>query len=245
MTTTTTDDRRETMIPVLPCVSLPDTLAFYRALGFEVTQEQSRPYAYASTRRGGMEVHFIGIKGHDPKSSYSVCLAMVPEVEQLHATFAAALRAAYGKLPVAGIPRITRMKPGQSRFTIVDVAGNSLIFIKRGAPEEDETAEDALARRDGESRLAHALRLAARLRDFKNDDRAAAKVLDTALARKEPGLPLERARALAARIELAVVLGDPVDSLSAELAALPLSPDERAQLEREPVTSTEREPVSE
>ncbi len=80
------------MIPVLPCVSLPDTLAFYRLLGFEVTYEQTRPYVYGAVRRGGMNVHFMGIKGLDPKPAFSV-----------------------------------------------DVAGNSLIFIKQGAPEEDET----------------------------------------------------------------------------------------------------------
>ena len=235
---------REAMIPVLPCVSLPDTLAFYRVLGFEVMYEQTRPYVYGATRRGGMNVHFMGIKGLDPKAAFSTCLVMVPEVEALHATFAGALRGAYGKVPVAGIPRITRMKPGQSRFTIVDVAGNSLIFIKQGAPEEDETAEDAIAPQEGESRLARALRLAARLRDFKNDDRAAAKVLDAALAhaekteaaeKAEPTVPLERARALVARIELAVALGDlaRAETLRAEVDALPLADPERAQLQAE------------
>lgn len=224
---------RETMIPVLPCASLPDTLAFYRVLGFEVTYEQTRPYIYGATRRGDMNVHFAGGKGHDPATSSGTCLVIVPEVEQLHATFAAALRQTYGKLPVTGIPRITRMKPGQSRFTVVDVAGNSLVFIKQGAPEEDEDAEAAITRRPDETRMAHAVRFAARLRDFKNDDRAAAKVLDTALARDEPAAPLERAHALAARIELAVALGQRgrVEPLRAELAALPLSPAERAQVQ--------------
>lgn len=225
----------ETTIPVLPSVSLDETLAFYRALGFEVTSEQRRPYVYASTRRGAVEIHFVGIPKLDPKQAYSTCLVMVPEVEPLYATFAAALREVHGKLPVAGIPRITRMRPGQSRFTIVDPAGNSLVFIKRGAPEEDESTEEAIVRLEGESRLAHAIRLAARLRDFKNDDPAAAKVLDVALARAEPSPPLERARALAARVELAVALGQPdrAAALRAELEALPLSPTERAQIQRE------------
>ncbi|MDC0675653.1 hypothetical protein [Nannocystis radixulma] len=226
----------ETMIPVLPTVSLTDTFAFYRLLGFEVTYEQTRPYVYASVRRGGMEVHFMGIKELDPKDAYSTCLVMVPEVEQLHATFAGALRSGYGKLPIAGIPRITRMKPGQTRFTVVDVAGNSLIFIKHDAGgSEDEDPLEAVKRRPDESRLAHAVRFAARLRDFKNDDAAAAKVLDLALARPEPGDPLERARALSARIELAVAHSDPTraEALRAELAALPLSAEQRAELAAE------------
>jgi hypothetical protein len=223
------------MIPVLPCASLPDTLAFYRALGFEVTHEQTRPYTYGATRRGDMHVHFTGARRHDPNSGGGTCLVIVPEVEPLHATFAAALRRTYGKLPVTGVPRITRMKPGQSRFTVVDVAGNSLVFIKQGAPAEDEDVEAAITRRPDESRMAHALRFAARLRDFKNDDAAAAKVLDTALARDEPCAPLERARALEARLELAVALAQPdrAGSLRAELSALPLAPEERAQLQAE------------
>ncbi|MDC0720814.1 hypothetical protein [Nannocystis bainbridge] len=226
----------ETMIPVLPSVSLADTLAFYRLLGFEVTYQQARPYVYAATRRGGMEVHFMGIPELDPKGAYSTCLVMVPEVEQLHATFAGALRGGYGKLPIAGIPRITRMKPGQTRFTIVDVAGNSLVFIKKDAGgSEDEEPLEAVKRRPGESRLAHGVRFAARLRDFKNDDEMAARVLDLALARPDPGDPFERARALAARIELAIALGQPdrADALGAELAALPLSPEQRDELAAE------------
>lgn len=80
-----------------------------------------------------------------------------------------------------------------------------------------------------------ALRLAARLRDFKNDDPAAAKVLDAGLAHAEPTVPLERARALVARIELALALGDPsrAPALRAELEALPLTDPERTELQPE------------
>src|SRR5688572_30830018 len=169
---------REETIPVLPCVSLTDTLAFYRLLGFAVTYEQHRPYAYGAMKRGGLQVHFVGAgKGLDPAKGSTTCLAMVAEVEGLHATFAAALRGQYGKVPVSGIPRITRMKPGQSRFTIVDLNGNSLVFIKAGAEEEEKSTEEAIAPRAGESRLGRALRVAARFRDFKNDDAGAAKIL--------------------------------------------------------------------
>ncbi|WP_129349417.1 hypothetical protein [Sorangium cellulosum] len=218
-----------TMIPVLPCVSMAETLAFYRRLGFEVTHEQTSPNVYAATRRGDIHLHFMGLKKLDPGQSYSTCLALVPEVEGLHQAFADGLRQAYGKLPLTGVPRITRMRKGQSRFTVVDVAGNSVIFIKRDAPEEDD--EGASGSRSN-TRLGRALRAAARLRDFKNDDAAAAKVLDVALAHDEPAAPLERAHALAARLELAVVLGEEARALSlrAELDGVPLSDEERAQI---------------
>ncbi|WP_437475862.1 hypothetical protein WME75_24705 [Sorangium sp. So ce1014] len=218
-----------TTIPVLPCVSMPETLAFYGALGFEVTHQQTKPNVYAATRRGDIHLHFMGLKKLDPSESYSTCLVLVPEVERLHETFAEGLRQAYGKVPIAGFPRISRMKKGQSRFTVVDVAGNSVIFIQRDAP--DDYDEGAAGSRSN-SRLDRALRTAARLRDFKNDDDAAAKVLDVALARKEADAPLERARALAARIELAVALGEGARArtLRAELDEAPLSDEERAQL---------------
>ncbi|WP_437274411.1 hypothetical protein WME90_24495 [Sorangium sp. So ce375] len=214
-------------IPVLPCVSLPETLAFYGALGFEVTHQQTAPNVYAATRRGEVHLHFMGMT-LDPRQAYSTCLVIVPEVERLHETFAEGLRRAYGKLPISGLPRISRMKKGQSRFTVVDVAGNSVIFIRRDAPDDDEGVAGSRA----DSRLGKALRAAARLRDFKNDDAAAAKVLDVALARKGPDAPLERTRALAARLELAIVLGEHAlaRTLRDEIDEAPLSDEERAQL---------------
>ncbi|KYF88783.1 hypothetical protein BE20_22000 [Sorangium cellulosum] len=217
-----------TTIPVLPCASMPETLAFYGALGFEVTHQQTTPNVYAATRRGDVHLHFMGLKRLDPRESYSTCLVLVPEVERLHETFSEGLRRAYGKVPVAGFPRISRMKKGQSRFTVVDVAGNSVIFIRRDAPDDDDEGGSRSS-----SRLGRALRAAARLRDFKNDDAAAAKVLDVALARKEDAdAPLERARALAARLELAVALGEEARAraLRAELDEAPLSEEERAQI---------------
>ncbi|MGK3993020.1 hypothetical protein [Sorangium sp. So ce1024] len=226
------------MIPVLPCVSMAETLAFYRALGFEVTHEQTTPNVYAATRRGDIHLHFMGMKKLDPKQAYTTCLALVPEVERLHEAFAEGLRREYGKVPVAGLPRISRMRKGQSRFTVVDVAGNSVIFIRKDAPDDDDDQRADGSRSDADpgprdSHLGKALRTAARLRDFRNDDAAAAKVLDLALARDAPAAPLERARALAARLEIAVALGEAerASALRAALDEAPLSGEERAQLQ--------------
>jgi len=218
-------------IPVLPCASLPETLAFYRTLGFEVTHEQTRPNVYAATRRGDVHLHFMGLKGLTPSEAYSTCLVIVPEVEQLHRTFADGLRQAYGKVPLSGFPRITRMKQGQSRFTVVDVDGNSVIYIRQNAPDDyDEGSSD----NPSQTQLGKALRAAARLRDFKNDDAAAAKVLEAAL-KKEAGAAFERARVLVARAEIAVAMDDParVTSALAEISALVLRDDERARIHEE------------
>lgn len=224
----------ETTIPMLPCVSLNETLDFYRILGFEVTYQQTSPNPYAVVRRGGFELHFFALKGLKPEAGFSACLVVVPEVEALHQTFAEALRKAYGKLPIAGIPRISRMKKGQSRFTLTDLAGNSVIFVKRNAlaeAEKDEETPEEPAR----SQLGRAIASAARLRDFKGDDAAAAKVLDVAFARNEPASPTERARALAARAELAVALGDEerARALRAELQHIALPDEDRERFRSE------------
>ncbi len=176
-------------IPVLPCASLPETLAFYKTLGFEVTHEQSTPNVYGAIRRGEINLHFMGIRGLNPAEAYSVCLVMVPEVESLHRTFAGGLREAYGKVPLAGLPRISRLKPGQSRFTVVDVAGNSVIYIRQDAPDDYDEG-------------------------------------------KEPGDPLERARALLARAEIAIAQGDLARAHAArtEVDQLPLDEEQRQAL---------------
>lgn len=232
---------RVTTIPVLPCIDLDETLAFYLRLGFAVTHQQTRPNVYAALERDGAHVHFAGVKGIDPKKAFSTCLMIVPEVEELHGLFAGALREAYGKVPVAGVPRISRMRKGQSRFTIVDPSGNSIIVIRR-----DGEVDDATKSYRPMSRLGRALEQAVLLRDFKNDDAAAAKVLDIALAKSEPCPPVERARALAARIELALAAGDRLraHALRSELGALELTPAQRAEMadELDPVDHLEQAP---
>lgn len=218
---------RVTTIPVLPCLDLDETLAFYRRLGFAVTHRQTRPNVYAALVRDGAHLHFAGVRGIDPTKAFSTCLMIVPEVEELHGVFAGALREAYGKVPIAGVPRISRMRKGQSRFTIVDPSGNSVIVIRRDGEANDTTKSSR-----PQSRLGRALEQAALLRDFKNDDAGAAKVLDVALGKSEPCSPMERARALAARIELALTAGDRLRarSLRNELATLELTPAERAEM---------------
>jgi hypothetical protein len=225
-----TDD---TVVPVLPCISLGETLAFYRALGFEVTHEQTWPYAYGAVCRGGAELHFYGgFKRIHPAKAFNTCLVMVDDLEGPHRAFVTGLRRAYGKIPTAGIPRITRLRKGQGRFTVFYPSGCSIIFIARGEPDATYETEPE----EGRSRLARALDTAIWLRDLKgHDDVAAAKVLDIALARDEPAAPIERARALAARAELAVALGDAerARALRIELEHVPLSAEERERFREE------------
>src|SRR5262245_51822750 len=219
-------------IPCLPCVSLEQTFPFYEMLGFEVTYRQKAPNVYGVVRRGACELHFFGLKGLEPKAAFSTCLVLVSDVEDLHQNFADAMRRVLGKVPVAGLPRISRMKPGQTRFTITDPSGNSVIFIKSGA--EDQAASDEY-KKPGQTRLQRAISLAARLRDYKGEDAAAAKVLDSALADPDTTDPFDRALALVARAELAITLGDRQHAirLRAEIETLSLTETDRERLRDE------------
>jgi hypothetical protein len=213
------------VIPILPCTDLIETLNFYRALGFEVAYEQTDPYNYVAIQRSGAELHFYGGFKKSERSGHT-CLVMVLEVRSLHAQFVEGLRKAFGRPPMAGFPRITRLRSGQSRFGVFDPAGNSITFV---APDEADV-DYYQEQQKKQSRLAWALETAAWLRDIKGfDDVAAARVLDAALARNEPAAPIELARALAARAELAVAIGEVerAKALKVDLAKVPLSDQER------------------
>ncbi|AZM50658.1 glyoxalase [Streptomyces sp. WAC 06738] len=217
----------ETTVPVMPCVSAAETLEFYRALGFEVTYEQTRPYLYLALEWSGFALHFgTPPKNIDPsREDTGGCLVMVDDVAPYHAEFTRALRAAYGKVPAKGRPRITRFRPGASRFTVVDPSGNSIIFIRR-----DEPAELEYGGSKSLAGLARALDNARIFSEFKNDDRTALRILTTALRRHGPdAAPVDLARTLATLIELATALEetDGVAEWRRRLTALDLTDAER------------------
>ncbi|MFY1693373.1 glyoxalase [Plantactinospora sp. WMMB782] len=231
----TTDERMmpdETVVPLLHCVSADETIAFWRALGFEVTWEQRRPYLYLAFRCSGFELHYgAAPPGLDPTlENTGGCLVMVGAVAPYHAAFVAAMRKACGKVLGKGLPRITRYRPGASRFTVVDPSGNSIVFIRR-----DEPAELEYGGAKKLTGLARVLDNARILREFKSDDRAAFRALNSGLRRHGETAPhLDRALALAALIELSAALDEPerVPGWGARLREIPLSGSEREQVER-------------
>ncbi|PXX57346.1 hypothetical protein DFR70_1181 [Nocardia tenerifensis] len=225
-------------VPVMWSGDLPETLDFYRTLGYEVTAEQTRPYHYGAVTRDGYHLHF----GPTPKDKgnaeecHITSLVLVDEVAKLHKLFSSALRERYGRVPARGRPRITRFRPGQTRFTVVDPVGNSVIYILRDEPDPDY----------GGSRELHGLQRtldnARILRFSKLDDKAARKTLESGLRRfAGTATPLEKAHAMAELIELAVAANDPqrVAELRADIAALELSDEDRAAVDRHLQVATE------
>ncbi|MFE4464648.1 hypothetical protein ACFRCR_05935 [Oerskovia sp. NPDC056781] len=201
----------ETMVPLLPCASIDEIHDFAVALGFEVTYRQTRPNPYLALRRGGIDLHYFAMDGFRPEDSYGSCLVVVDDTEPLYEAWAAGLRTVYGKLPLSGLPRITRPRRranagGLSGFSLVDPAGNWLRVVRR--PEDPEPGAEDLAdptgtsagrspaarsgsgedtcRPDGppgESRLLLAVANAVVQADSRGDVGQAVKILDGALRR--------------------------------------------------------------
>ncbi|GAB0102776.1 hypothetical protein JMUB6875_17470 [Nocardia sp. JMUB6875] len=215
-------------VPVLWGGDLPETLDFYRTLGYEVTYEMTRPYIYGVVERHGYQLHFGPTpKGMSGEEAHIGCLVLVSEVEEWHAEFKAALRARYGKVPVKGAPRITRFRPGQTRFTVVDPVGNSVIYVQPDEPDPEYGGSKQL---EGLARVLDNARI---YRDSKLDDATATRVLETGLRRFAATAPLlDQARALAMLGEIAAVAGDSdrVAELRARIEALGLSAADRAAL---------------
>jgi catechol 2,3-dioxygenase-like lactoylglutathione lyase family enzyme len=218
----------ERTIPILPCRSIDDVLAFYRALGFVVTYQQERPNTYAVVQRGGIELQFFVLKGLDPAQSYSTCYVLVDDVDGLYEAFTVGLRDAIGRVPTRGIPRVGSLRDmayGVRQFVVVDPGGN---YIRIGQPiEAQATPTTATA-----GRLERALVAAVTLADSKGDDPAAAKVLDSAMADDPPVAGPIAVRALVLRADLAYRMGD-LDSARrgiAEARSVPVADTDRAAI---------------
>lgn len=192
----------ERTYPCLPCRDLDEAIGFYEALGFKRTYRQLSPNPHAVVARGeDFQLHLFGMSGFDPAQSYGCVVVAAPDPDELYQAFAEGLRKAYGKLPVAGIPRILRPRKKFGTvhgFSVVDVGGNWLRISRRGDKEEDQPEAKGLAR---------IVDVSARLGDAKGDDDQAFKTLESGLERYPDAPAIERAKALLYRAELALRLG--------------------------------------
>lgn len=225
----------ETTIPLLHTHDPEATLAFYEMLGFEVTWKQVKPYVYLALRRGGIDLHFgAAPKGMDPAGEDTGgALIMVDDVAPYHAAFTEAMRAAHGKVLARGLPRITRLRPGASRFTLMDPSGNTFIFARRDEPEDLEYGGSSEL--EG---LAKALDQVRIYREFKTDDAAAHRRAKSALKRHPDAPAMERATAHAMLVELttALDLHEEAQRWRADLERImgeELTEEERQRVEKE------------
>ena len=227
----------ERTYPCLPSGDIDDAIAFYESLGFKKTYRQVRPNPYAVVALEDIQIHLFGMEGFNPAESYGSVIVAVPEPDRLYQDFAGGLRKRYGKLPVAGIPRILRprKKYGTVRgFSVVDPGGNWLRFYKLGESEEEDSAEKA----EG---LEQIIAVAARLGDAHGNEALALKTLERGLARYPDAEAIELARAYLYRAELAVRLNNHELAHSSLRSAisLELTEEEQAKVADEVAQVTE------
>lgn len=220
-------------VPILFAASLDETLDFWEWLGYEKTYYQKSPYGYGVMSRGEYGLHFIEQKSLKPEENPCNCLVMVTDVEAVHQNFAKALKENLGRVPNKGLPRITRIRPGQTRFTLNDPSGNGVSFIKFG--DEDEEMKVNSEERGDQSPMEFAISRATRFRDSKLDLSGAAKILDVALERYPDEATILIARALLLRTEIALDVEETATASASlqKLRELPLSEAERASLSSE------------
>jgi catechol 2,3-dioxygenase-like lactoylglutathione lyase family enzyme len=194
----------EIIYPTLPCADLSGSLDFYEALGFRTTYRQSRPNPYAVVERGDIGIHLFGIDGFDPEGSYGSVIVVVPDPDEIYRDFVDGLRAAFGKVPSAGIPRILRPRKREGTvrgFSIVDPGGNWLRFSQLHDTEAVAPGEDTTG-------LARVIDNAARQADARGDHVVGLRLLSAGLARFDDAPAAERVRALLYQAELAVRTND-------------------------------------
>ncbi|MFI5911767.1 VOC family protein [Dactylosporangium sp. NPDC051541] len=229
----------EVTVPLLPCASIDDIEAFYGVLGFRTTYKQRKPNPCVGVRREDLQLQFFELPGFDPEQSYGSCLVLTADVEGLHGAFAAGMRAAYGKVLVAGTPRMTRPRArknadGVGGFSVIDPGGNWIRVFRNAAaapgPATPLATTSAVA---PVGRLGKALANAVVQADSRGSAAQAVRILDSALARPHAGDddPVERVEVLVYRAELALVLHDPKTAadMLARARSVTLSADECAR----------------
>ena len=223
----------ERTVPLLPCADIDEVADFLGVLGFGVTHHQTRPNPYLVVGRDDMELHYFGLDDFDPQDSYGSCLIFVDDTGHLYEQLAQAMRTAYGKVLVSGLPRVTRPRRRKntgklSGFSIIDPGGNWLRVF-----EHPDRARDRKPSHESPSGvLNQRLETAVVLGDAKGDAAQAAQVLDTALQNhRSDARPVELLEALAYRAELAMVTDEPdlAAALLTEIEQIQLDPAEREQ----------------
>ena len=202
--------------------------AFYEALGFVQTFRQERPNPYLCLKRGELDIHFASVASFEPEKSLGSILILVPDTEVIYAEFAAGLRERFGKLPVAGIPRITRPRRKQGAgggFAVVDPGGNWLrITSTQDEPEVQPSGS-----------LGRVMLNAARQGDARGETRVAISILETGLIRHPEAASVERIPALTYLAELWIRAGEieRARDVIAEVWSLNLTETEKAALSGE------------
>jgi hypothetical protein len=203
------------MVPMLPCGDIDEMAEFWTSLGLTIRYRQLRPNPYLALRRNAIDLHYYGMDQVEPEQSHSTCSIVVPDTAPLHELFVQGLRSLYGRVPLNGLPRITRPRhrannAGLSGFSIVDPAGNWIRVTRRPDDAHEPRSVDDRTEwvSSGGGPLARAFENAVVIADSHGDEVQAQRTLTGAIARHPEAPVAERAAAWAYLAELRVRLDD-------------------------------------
>ena len=233
---------------MLPCADIDELAAFWTALGLRVTYRQVRPNPYLALRRNAIDLHYYGLEGFDPDQSHSTCSIVVPDTAPLHELFATGLASRYGRVPLRGVPRMTRPRQrannaGLSGFSVVDPAGNWIRVSRQ--PDDQHQPRSVDDRTEwvsaGGGPLARAVENAVVVADSHGDVVQAQRILAGAMERHPEAPVAERASAWAFLAELRVRLDDQAGAEEAASEVAKLAHSDVPQQDREAVDRAVRE----
>jgi hypothetical protein len=226
---------RNRTIPIFDCMfEIDEVLEFYTALGFEITYYQKAPYRFASIKNNITEISFYGNKNFDPEQNAGSCYIVVPNIDEVYNELKSNLKSYYGKIPVRGLPRFSRLNQTAEdrRINITDPSGNTLII---GQPLGDSTnmmqAEEA--RLKSVSTFEKSYKQAYRFAYSKEDFRAAKHLLEYAFIKHSDGISTELLyKAKVLELDVLHTLGqlDKAKSKLAEIEAILLTEEEMNSL---------------
>jgi hypothetical protein len=195
-------------IPILPCPDLRAQVTFYEQLGFEVLEIYTSPNPYAALKYGEIHLHFYGSRKIIPAQNSSMCYLKVEDVDAVYDVFTKSLKTHTGKIPRAGLPRITKVRDLSldRRFTLTDTGGNTF-FI--GTPVEANTMSFFRTLQNEEFAKTFAV-----LYDVvysKEDSSMAEKMLPKYQTAKTALQGLDKAKFLLVELEIQRNVGKPID----------------------------------
>lgn len=200
-------------IPLLPSISINETVEFYKAIGSEITYQQKAPNNYVGIKLKNIEIHFFGMKQIKPEANFSSSYLVVDDIDFFYNSCREGLKKIFGKIPIKGIPRINQIKDmptyGVRQFIIVDPSGNYL-RIGQPIPKTDSVLFEENGKKPHKgTALTKAYELADRLANGKDDVAASVKVIDKVLSEEANSNELEYVfRILTLRLDIAHRMDD-------------------------------------
>ncbi|MDQ0268545.1 hypothetical protein [Cytobacillus purgationiresistens] len=224
-------------VPIFDCSyeNYDAHLEFYTALGFEIVYYQKSPYRFATVKSNFTELSFYGVKNLHAEEGRGGCYIYVPNIEEVFTTLKKNLKKHYGKIPVKGLPSISRLNrtAEDRRVNINDPSGNTLIIGEVLGDSTSLMQEEEEMLKKLQTKFEKLYKQSYRFAYSKEDFRAARNLMEAAFGKHSENIPNElyyKARVL--QIDVFNTLGEleKAKQITEDLEELELSIEEEKNL---------------